>query len=240
VIPLRDDNPTRSTPIITILLIVANICVFLLQLASGDSLTVRFAMIPAEVIHDGPTRFSGINYDPAWVTIFTSTFLHGGWLHLIGNMLYLWVFGNNVEDTIGRVRFLVFYLLCGLAAAVTHLVINGGSTAPTLGASGAIAGVLGAYLVLFPGARVSTLVPIFFFLTVYELPASVVLGFWFLMQVFSAVAGIGMLRTPGSAHAGGVAVWAHVGGFVAGWVLIRLFGTPRPEPPRRRPAFMDH
>jgi membrane associated rhomboid family serine protease len=240
VIPLHDDNPTRSTPVVTILLILANVAVFLLQTVAGDSFTYAFAMIPAEVLPaQGRSPFSGVNVEPAWVTLFTSMFLHGGWMHLIGNMLYLWIFGNNLEDTLGKIRFLFFYLACGAAAAVVHLVTNPASVVPTVGASGAIAGVLGGYILLFPHARISTLV-IFLFITVIEIPAKVVLGVWFLLQLLNAVLGSGMMLVRGGEEAGGVAFWAHVGGFVAGYVLIRLMGGRRREPPRRRPAFMDY
>jgi membrane associated rhomboid family serine protease len=240
-IPLHDDNPTRSTPVVTLLLIAANVIVFLLQLAAGDRLTYAFAMVPVEIL--APERgspFTPINLEPAWFTLITSMFLHGGWMHLLGNMLYLWIFGNNLEDTLGKLRFLIFYLLCGGVAGVLHLITNPFSVVPTVGASGAIAGVLGGYIVLFPHARIATLVPIFFFWSIYQIPAQVVLGFWFLLQLVNAVYGSGMLLARGGEAGGGVAFWAHVGGFVAGFVLVRLFGARRPEPPRRRPSFMDY
>jgi membrane associated rhomboid family serine protease len=241
VIPLRDNIPTRSTPVVTILLILANVVVFLIQQATPVAFTYTFAMIPAEVWHPGSTHYSEVNFHPAWVALFTSMFLHGGWMHLIGNMLYLWIFGNNVEDSLGRARYLTFYFICGIAAGLTHLLVNAGSAAPTLGASGAIAGVLGGYLLLFPRARVLTLVPIFFFLTTYEIPASVVLGFWFLLQLFNAIMGSGMVVSGRGNPSGGVAVWAHVGGFVCGYLLIRLMGAERRDPPpRARPSFMDY
>jgi membrane associated rhomboid family serine protease len=148
--------------------------------------------------------------------LFASMFLHGGWLHFFGNMLYLWVFGDNVEDRVGHVRFLVFYFVCGLAAAFFHIFTNPSSNVPTVGASGAIAGILGAYLVLFPGARVLTLVPIFFFFQLVELPALIFLGFWFVMQFFSGA----MSLAASDQQVGGTAWWAHIGGFVAGIGLI--------------------
>jgi membrane associated rhomboid family serine protease len=167
-------------------------------------------------------------------TIVASMFLHGGLLHVGSNMLYLWIFGDNVEDRLGHFRYLLFYLLCGFGATLAHAVFSATSRVPAIGASGAIAGVLGAYLVLWPHARVMTLIPIFFFITVRELPAIFILGFWFVLQLFS---GVGSLGIPGAQDAGGVAYFAHIGGFVAGMVLIAVFGgfrRPRrvqPPPP---------
>jgi rhomboid family protein len=229
VIPLRDDNPTRSTPIITVLLIVANVAVFLLQLAGGDRLTLAFAMIPRDVLQEG-----------RWYTLVSSMFLHGGWVHLLSNMLYLWIFGNNVEDSLGKVRYLFFYFACGAAAGLVHLGINSHSGIPTVGASGAIAGVLGGYIVLFPHARVATLIFLGFLGFIRELPAQIVLGIWFLIQLVNGIFGSGMALGRGGGDTGGVAVWAHVGGFLAGYLLIRVLGSRPPEPPRRRPAFMDY
>jgi membrane associated rhomboid family serine protease len=243
VIPLRDDNPTRSTPVVTFLLIAINVVVFLLQQVGGVQFTNYLALFPAELTRGVDLVYPGgqpVNLEPAWLTIFTSMFLHGSWLHLGGNMLYLWIFGNNVEDAIGKVRYLLFYLVGGALAAGTHILFSAGSRIPTVGASGAIAAVLGGYIVLFPHARVTTLVPIFFFLQVVELPASVVLGFWFLLQLFNGLMGLGSQIGRG-AEAGGVAFMAHIGGFIAGYVLMRLLGNRRPEPPQyRRPSFMDY
>jgi membrane associated rhomboid family serine protease len=242
-IPLHDDNPTHSRPIVTYLLIAANVVVFLLQQAGGDLFTYHFALFPAALTRDWALVYRGqqVNLEPAWATIFTSMFLHGSWLHLGSNMLYLWIFGNNVEDTLGRIRFLVFYLIGGAAAAGLHILTGPGSQVPTVGASGAIAAVLGGYIVLFPHARVTTLVPIFIIMQVMELPASVVLGFWFLVQLFNGLMGLGMqVGAGGRAAGGGVAFWAHIGGFIAGYVLVRLFVKPRREPPRyRRPSFIE-
>jgi membrane associated rhomboid family serine protease len=239
VIPLRDDNPTRSTPIVTFLLIAANVVVFLFQILLGDVFTYQFALFPGAVTSGQRIAADGRPLpmlEPAWLTIFTSMFLHGGWLHLIGNMWYLWIFGNNVEDTLGKGRFLAFYLFGGFIAALAHIVTGPGSMVPTVGASGAIAAVLGGYLVLHPHARVTTLVPIFFFLQLVELPASVVLGFWFLLQLFNGLMGLGMTE-----DGGGVAFMAHIGGFVAGYIVMRLLGNRRREPPRyERPRFMDY
>jgi membrane associated rhomboid family serine protease len=162
-------------------------------------------------------EFAGIPFRPH--TLLTSLFLHGGWLHVGGNMLYLWIFGDNVEDRLGRIRFLVFYLLCGVAASGVHILANPHSTVPTIGASGAIAGVLGAYLLLYPGARVLTLIPLGFYLQVVQLPAFFFLGFWFLIQFISGAASLAA-RGGG---AGGIAWWAHIGGFAAGIILQFVF-----------------
>jgi membrane associated rhomboid family serine protease len=218
VIPLRDHNPTRTFPFITIALIVANIAVFLYQVSlmlHGERALTQFiyhmAMFPAEVAHDfGPE---------AARSVFTSMFLHGGLLHIAGNMLYLWVFGNNVEDAMGHFRFLVFYLLCGVAAAAGHVIVSPNSNVPTMGASGAIAGVLGAYLLLHPRARVDTWIPVWWLLfTTVEVPAFFFLVLWFVMQLVNGLPSL--MFDP--AH-GGVAWWAHIGGFVAGFILIPIF-----------------
>ena len=214
-IPLRDRNPSGSFPSVTIALIVANALVFVYEVHLGPvvrEFIARFALTPAEVtasvVYGSPTISATV------APFFTSMFLHGGWLHLIGNMWFLWIFGDNVEDTLGSFRYLLFYLACGLGAAGAHVLLQPASTAPTLGASGAIAGVLGAYAILFPGARVVTLVPIFFFLQIIELPAMIVLGMWFVLQLFSGSFALA------SAISGGTAWWAHIGGFLAGMLLI--------------------
>ncbi len=218
-IPLKDKNPTHRVPIVNILIIVANVAVFLYEVALGARLEqffMAFGVVPNEIVgslSSGQFRLGAI------APIFTSMFLHGGWLHLGGNMLYLWVFGDNVEDKLGHGRYLSFYLLCGLAATVLHIVLDPHSTIPTVGASGAISGVLAAYLVMFPRARVITVIPIFIFLQFAELPALVVLGFWFVVQFFNGLVSLGY-ETGGM---GGVAWWAHVGGFVAGLVLVLPF-----------------
>lgn len=217
-IPLRDHNPTRTVPFVTVALIVANIGVFVYQMdlmAHSQRALTRFvyhmAMIPSEVSHNfGPDTMR---------SIFTSMFLHGGFLHIAGNMLYLWIFGNNVEDSMGHFRFLVFYLLCGSAAAAGHVFVSPDSTVPTMGASGAISGVLGAYLLLFPRARIDTWIPVWWlFLTTIEVPAFFFLVFWFLLQLISGLPDLAF-----SSARGGVAWWAHIGGFVAGAVLIPIF-----------------
>jgi len=241
VIPFRDDNPTRTVPIITIAIIAVNVAVFLYQSILPDARQLAFvythAAIPAvllgqasltEVLPHGLLAAAHAYsipiqpLQPIWLTIFTSMFLHGGFLHLGGNMLYLWIFGNNVEDLLGPARYIAFYFLCGLVAAAAQIVFSIGSPMPMIGASGAIAGVLGAYYIRFPQARVQCLVFLFFLVTVIWLPAGLVLLLWFLLQVLNSLGVIG------HSAQGGVAVFAHVGGFIAGWALIRRF-----EPPRR-------
>jgi len=218
-IPLRDENPTYTTPVVTYALIAANILVFLYWLALGGSRgpVMGLAMVPREIT-TGEDILANSPH-PLWITIFTSMFMHGGVLHIAGNMLYLWIFGNNIEDTLGHFRFLVFYLLCGVGAALTHIASAPLSTVPTVGASGAIAGVLGAYLVLYPDARIITLIFLGFFITTAAIPAVILLGYWFLIQLLSA-----QLQPPAL---GGVAYWAHVGGFVTGIILIFMFGGRR-------------
>jgi membrane associated rhomboid family serine protease len=216
-IPLHDDNPTRQFPAITVTLIVINVLVFMRELLAGaqgtlDHFISLYAMIPAHV--------TGLHSAGAYMTVLTSMFLHGGFMHLIGNMLYLWIFGNNVEDSTGKVRFILFYLLSGVGAAAAHLISAPHSMVPVLGASGAVSGVLGAYLLLFPHARVMTLIPLGLYSRVIYLPSWVLLVLWFGLQVFSG------WYTAGSragAEEGGVAFWAHVGGFVAGMALIPVF-----------------
>jgi membrane associated rhomboid family serine protease len=210
-IPLRDENPALTTPVVTRALILANVLAFVFELALGPergAFVVEWAMIPARVgaVLAGQERVSAL------ATLLTSTFLHAGWLHLLGNMWYLWIFGDNVEDRYGHVGFLAFFLASGVASAVMHIFVNPGSAIPTVGASGAIAGVLGAYAVLFPRARVVTLVPIVFFLQIVSLPALLVLGLWFVFQFFSGAFALG-------GAGGGVAWWAHVGGFLFGMAV---------------------
>jgi membrane associated rhomboid family serine protease len=215
-IPIRDQIPTRRVPVVTYLLIAANVLVFLLELLSGsyqNQLVYQFAVIPAHFM----TNLSLGNV----TDIFTSMFMHAGWLHLGGNMLYLWIFGDNVEDSMGPVKYLLFYLFGGVVASLAHILTNPGSQIPTVGASGAIAAVLGAYLVLYPRARVMTIIPLGFFLRMTTLPASLVLGFWFLLQIVNG------LLTLGSSDIGGVAFWAHIGGFLTGVVLAKLLANQR-------------
>ena len=227
-IPLRDNNPRRTVPFITVLLIVINVAMFfwelsLGRLASGEIASVAFV----------PSRFwvTG-HYQFDLFTILISMFLHGGWLHLLGNMLYLWIFGDNVEDALGHFRYLIFYLLCGALATFSHAFISPSSSIPAIGASGAIAGVLGAYLILYPHARVLTLIPLGFFMFLREIPAVFILGFWFVIQFFTGVLSIGV-RTED--QGGGVAYFAHIGGFLAGIVLVTLLGGKRR--PQRLPGW---
>lgn len=216
-IPIRDDVRASTFSLVNYLLIAANILVFVYELSLGnrlDGFIFQWAMVPAEVT-TAPFQ-GGPGNPPTFATLFTSMFLHGGWEHLLGNMLFLWVFGDNVEDAMGRLRYLVFYLVSGLAAAAAQILVTPDSSLPSLGASGAISGVLGAYLVLYPRARVLTWVPVLIFL-VFRLPAVVFLGLWFFFQFVRGLAAVG------DASMGGVAWWAHIGGFVAGLVLVGVF-----------------
>jgi len=224
-IPLRDDVPSERLPIVTYGIIGLNLLVFLWELSLGPALTRTVRLLGVT-----PLALVGGWRDSPWVfiTLLTSQFLHAGWVHFFGNMLYLWIFGDNVEDTMGHGRFLAFYLICGVVANLAQVAINPRSTLPLIGASGAIAGVLGAYLLLFPWARVLVAVPIFFYLRIIAVPAVLVLGTWFVTQLFSGLAAI----TLASQVTGGVAWWAHVGGFVTGMILIRFFRR------RRRPPFV--
>ena len=220
-IPLSDDNRQRSiTPYVNYTLIVLNVLVYLYGLTLGqqglDQFQVSCAVTPADIT-TGYTEPGGPC--PVFVTPVTAMFMHAGFLHLAGNMLYLWIFGDNVEDAMGHVRYLIFYLICGLAATFTQVAISLGNGAhvPELGASGAIAGVLGAYVVLYPHARVNALLTLGFFFTITRVSALLVIGLWFVLQFVQAVGQLGQQA------AGGVAVWAHVGGFVAGVILVQLF-----------------
>jgi len=219
-IPLRDLNPIRTTPFVNYLIIALNVLMFMWELSYGPE-TEQFLYNVAFI----PARFWIPGYlVPNLITIFISMFLHGGFLHIAGNMLYLWIFGDNVEDRLGHARYLFFYLTCGLLATLAHAMMNPESRVPSIGASGAIAGVLGAYIILFPKQRVTTLIPIFIFITVREIPAIFLLGFWILMQIFFGAASMnaGDLQS-----AGGVAYFAHIGGFVAGMLLVVLLGGLR-------------
>lgn len=218
-IPLRDDIPSRTKPIVSILLIVACTLIFFWQLSLGQqgfqAVVASLGVIPATLL--GGSRLPPELYViPPAATIFSSMFLHGGFMHLIGNMLYLWIFADNVEDAMGHFRFIVFYLLCGIAAALAQALPTPDSTIPMIGASGAISGVLGAYLLLYPHARVLVLIPLGFAAQIVHLPAVFVLGLWFLLQLLSSV------LVTGSGE-GGVAFGAHIGGFIAGMVLLPLF-----------------
>jgi membrane associated rhomboid family serine protease len=208
--PIRDDNPTLATPVTTIMVIGLNVAAWVLVQGMGaepllSKSVCELGLIPGELLGQ-----------PHWYTPLTSMFLHGGWLHIIGNMWFLWLFGNNVEDSMGRVRYLAFYLLCGLAAAATQTLVNPRSAVPMVGASGAISGVMGAYIVLYPRVRVHMLIFLGFFITRAAVPAYLMLGYWFLLQILGGLPALGD-------ETGGVAFWAHAGGFVAGAVLILLF-----------------
>jgi membrane associated rhomboid family serine protease len=277
VIPLRDNIRTTRFPVVTVLLILANIIVFGWQLghpgdkasnaqlerlgvSQSDENALDYGAIPYRLTHPGkecsvgtPSADAGpstsevvcqgsdkesearqrgelvpIHQAPWWVTVFSSMFMHGGLLHIGFNMLFLWIFGNNVEDAMGRLKFLVFYLLAGIAALYAQAAIDPSATTPTIGASGAIAGVLGGYAMLYPKARVLTLVFIIFFITLIEIPALVMLGIWFVLQFLPA---IGQLATPEIGSQGGVAYFAHVGGFVFGLALVKLFASRHRQTP---------
>ncbi|HET9757738.1 MAG TPA: rhomboid family intramembrane serine protease [Candidatus Limnocylindrales bacterium] len=235
-IPLRDANPTRRTPVVTLGLIAACAVVFAVQLGimatGGDaalgSFVTRWGVVPAELV---AALSSGALISQETATLITSQFLHGSLLHIGGNMLYLWIFGNNIEDRFGSLRFLVFYLVGGVVAALAQVAIAPTSTIPTIGASGAIAATLGAYLVLFPRARVTTAIFLVFFFQLIDIPAALVLGFWFFLQLLD---GLGSLGVSNSTEVGGVAFFAHIGGFIFGAgiaLLMRLArGGGRPPP----------
>jgi membrane associated rhomboid family serine protease len=229
--PYRDDNPTLATPVVTLLLIAANVVFWVVVQGMGAEPNLsrsvcELGLIPGEFLGRLPDGFSiplsrsavcVVTGERSWFTPLTSMFMHGGWFHLIGNMWFLWVFGNNVEDSMGHVRYLTFYILCGLAAAATQTLVNPSSPVPMVGASGAISGVMGAYIVLYPRVRVHMLVFLAIFITRIVVPAYLMLGYWFLLQLI----GGGLAQGEG-----GVAFWAHAGGFVAGALLIHVFRDP--------------
>ena len=238
--PYKDENPTILTPVVTVGIIAANLAAWLFVQGAGTEEAVlrsvcQLGLIPGEVLGRVPVGTAiPLGRDalgrllacpnpigpPHVATVLTSMFMHSGWLHILGNMWFLWVFGNNIEDSMGHARFVVFYLLCGIAAAAAQTFANPGSVVPMVGASGAISGVMGAYVLLYPRVRVHTLIVLGFFITTVALPAYVMLGYWFLVQLVLGAAGA-------LSHGeGGVAFWAHVGGFVAGMALIRLFTNP--------------
>jgi rhomboid family protein len=229
--PVGDDRVQGGpAPIVTFALIALNVLAFLVELgqpsnAALQSFIQAWGVVPREysTFRDLPPTIPL----PFWSTLFTSMFLHGGWMHLIGNMVFLAIFGNNIEDVLGKVKFTLFYLFCGAAAGYAQVLLSPNSVIPTVGASGAIAGVLGAYYLLFPHSRVTCLV-IFFFVTVIELPAGLVLGFWFLLQLVQGLFGLTQFQK----GAGGVAYAAHVGGFIVGYLLMMLLGPRRPPRPR--------
>jgi membrane associated rhomboid family serine protease len=251
-LPLKDNIPTRAFPLVTVVIIVLNLAVYwgveragVFSGPSNENAVVELSFIPYELSHTdqecaqvgdqlacGTKRAlvehgaKDVEQPSVWVTIFTAMFMHGGFLHIAGNMLFLWIFGNNVEDSMGRVKFVLFYLLGGIAATLVQFAIDTNAVVPNLGASGAIAAVLGGYALLFPRARVVTLIFIIFFITLVELPALFVLGAWFVLQLVDA----GSQPVGG----GGVAVWAHIGGFAFGLLAIKLFAS------RYDPAYDRH
>jgi membrane associated rhomboid family serine protease len=230
-LPLKDNILSRSFPVVNWTLIALNVLMFAVELradANGqaEALIQAFGVIPA--------RFVTYHDAREVITLFTSMFLHGGWLHLIGNMLALYIFGDNIEDRMGPGRYLGFYLVCGIAAGLTHIYFNRNSVMPSIGASGAIAGVMGAYLLLFPTARVITLIPIFIIPFFVEIPAVVFLGFWFLSQFFNGTLEIvHTVYSPEARAQSGIAWWAHAGGFLTGMLLVWPLASTRPKPRRR-------
>jgi membrane associated rhomboid family serine protease len=246
-LPFRDENPTTLAPAITIGIIALNALAWLLVQGAGFSeqamahSVCNLGLVPGELLQTAPpgtavplsrTLACVVDPEPSYVTLITSMFLHGSWLHLIGNMWFLWVFGNNIEDAMGHVRFVVFYLICGLAAAAAQMIVTPDSAIPMVGASGAISGVLGGYLLLYPRVRVHTLVFFGLFFTTVRMPAYIMLGYWALLQL------LGGLPALAGVEGAGVAFWAHIGGFVAGLALIKLFA--KPDNLRRRPVPVIH
>ena len=230
-IPLRDANPSHRAPVVTVFLIVVNCLVFFYELSLGpglERLVTTAGIVPSRLLTFA--SHPEVSFADAALPLFSSMFLHGGWLHLIGNMWFLWIFGDNIEDRLGHLKYLLFYLTCGVGAGLAHTVFNLNSSVPTIGASGAVAGVLGAYLLLFPGARVLTLIPAFFLFLV-ELPAYLILLYWLVIQLFS-----GFMSLGAGQQMQGVAWWAHVGGFALGLLLVIALGGRRP----RRGASVRH
>jgi membrane associated rhomboid family serine protease len=229
VIPLKNLDPRRSFPIITLLLIAVNVIVFLHQVSlppkAADAFVHSYGLVPAKI----SLALAGQRYTlaDALIPLFTCMFLHGGWLHILGNMWFLWIFGANVEDRLGPLPYLVFYLVCGLGSGLSEVIFAWGSRVPSIGASGAISGVLGAFIIFFPASRILTLVPLFIIWFTVRIPALVFIGLWFLIQFLSGVESLGL---PASANMGGVAWWAHIGGFLLGAILAKVFD------PARRPA----
>jgi membrane associated rhomboid family serine protease len=236
-LPLSDDNTGRqTTPYVVYTFIAINLVVFIMQLMQGDRFWLGYAAVPYEIIHntDLVGQRGGIPQEagpsPIWLTLLTSMFMHGGYMHIIGNMLFLWVFGDNIEDNFGHLKFIIFYVLCGLIASFSQIMLDPQSVIPTLGASGAIAGVLGAYLVLFPKNRIYSLLPLPIIWTTVTVPAWVMIGIWIVMQFFSQIASIS--SNTAQTRGGGVAYMAHIGGFIAGVVLVFIFRTRQSVPSR--------
>lgn len=226
-IPLKDDNPTSTFPLFTIGIIVLNSLIFFYQQTLGEAATgfvFTYGAVPEKVTSFQMTEF------PAPLTILTSMFLHGGWFHLIGNMLFLWIFGKNIEDQLGHLRFLIFYLICGVLASLAHIMVTPHSSIPMVGASGAIAGVLGAYLIRFPNARILTLIWFGFFIRLVRIPAIFFLGFWFILQLLYGLPSLALRGT------GGIAFFAHIGGFIAGLLLFPFWERRL----RRKGAYHRH
>jgi membrane associated rhomboid family serine protease len=220
-IPLRDNTRSRTFPVVNIILIILNALIFIRQLGltppQVNLIFFQYGLIPARV---QAQLSAGASLTTIAIPFITAIFLHANWLHIIGNMLYLWIFGDNVEDRVGHIPYLFFYLLVGVAGNIAHLLANPASQVPIIGASGAIAGVLGAYFLTYPRAKVLTLVPIFFFITIIEIPAVIFLLFWFVMQVIYGASSTGISASP-------VAWWAHVGGFITGAILVKVFSAGR-------------
>jgi membrane associated rhomboid family serine protease len=245
VFPYKDENPTSLAPIVTVGVVIANVATWLLLQGAGTEPALsrsvcQLGLIPGDLLGTVPEGYQlplgrgmacVIGGTPSWHTVLTSMFMHGGWFHLIGNMWFLWVFGNNIEDAMGHGRFVAFYLLCGVLAAAAQVAAGPSSPVPMVGASGAISGVMGAYLVLYPKVRVHTLIFLGFFLTTVTLPAWVMLLYWALLQVIG-----GLPAVSGGQTGGGVAFMAHLGGFVAGAVLIKAFAKPALVARHRKPA----
>lgn len=220
-IPLKDKNPSHSFPFVNYLLIAANAAVFFYELSLGrglDTFFVKYGLVPSRYFEMVAQH---THFLSRYIPFFTSMFIHGGWLHIIGNMWFLFIFGDNVEDRLGHRNYLVFYLLSGLAAGFLQTYLSASSSIPTIGASGAISGVLGAYLVMFPRARIVTLIPIFIIFDIVDISAILFIGFWFMMQFFSGIQSLGVDTS------GGIAWWAHVGGFVAGIAMLPIFKRKR-------------
>jgi len=225
-IPLKDMTPRRSFPVMTLLLIAINVVVFIHQLAlpgpAGDAFIDTYGLVPSKI----SMALAGRHYTlgQALLPFFTCMFLHGGYLHIIGNMWFLWIFGANVEDRMGPLPYLAFYLICGIGSGVSEVAFSWGSHLPSIGASGAISGVLGAYIILFPKSRILTLVPLLIIWFLWKVPAVIFIGLWFLMQFVSGVASLH------AAESGGIAWWAHVGGFLLGLLLVNAFAARSPRP----------